>query len=1025
MANTQVSISQNGKTTLATAGKYCERNIDINVAVASADNDIPSYVKTEADSLVSKVVSAQGNRVFTLAAISDLHYGNGSYTDGILHASQALAYIRKQITLDAFAVLGDYTDGYPADSVDNAFGDCRKINSLLAPMEAVPNMRIQGNHDFYSGYAQFVHYHIQAYSEGVTWGDKNGGYFYRDFADKKLRIICVNTTETDNANLTVSTTQYTWFVNALDLSAKSGAADWQILVLSHHPLDWYVSDGTYRFAYIMEAYKNGASGTVGGVSYNFSGKNSATLIGNIHGHIHNLLVDYINKGNVNTSNPTKVLRICTPEACINRANQYDGAWKDSTTHNKTTYSAKDTSFVVYCIDLNAQSIKAFCYGAGYDREISYAPVAPAVYSITNILTNCAASGVSSITEGGTATITISTNNEYELPDTIVVSGASYTWDKSTGTLTLSNPTSNVTVTVVAIEAELPYKNQIRLSINADGTQFVGTNGEDGYKMGYRLNSSGTETAITDNNASIVGVTGYIPIKTGDIVYIDGLLLKPGVDTGVDNYSYVNIYRSDFSFLTGCKFVSINESSMNFMYGGSCTTDASGYATSFKIVDNYNSLKDGGYLRISGNGMSVNSIITVNEPINGVDVYSITNSLANCTASGASTIAKDGTASIAIIANSGYELPDTIAISGASYTWNKSTGIIVLSNPTGNVTVTVVATEITVSYNNQIPLSINEDKTQYVGHNGEDGYSMGYRMNSSGTETKLTDVSVDIVGVTGYIPVKTGDTIYLKNLRMNKNDEYADSGANTHSYISLFLGDFTMLLSVKAHNVSSSHAYIFGDNLLTADSNGHVTSFKLVDKYNNLKNGGYIRISAPGMSAQTIITVNQPIDEVLDSETQYTNQIPLSITSSKTDFVGTNGEDGYKTNYRLNSSGAEASFTGWEVTGFIPVTASSDVYFYNIDWNSDGQNKDYLAIYDSNFACISSTLLATWLNGITASNYTKDEKGNPTWVNTATFVSGNYGAPSGGREALAKMAYIRISACEINASSIITVDEPIE
>jgi len=33
MANTQVEIVANGKTTLATAGKYCDRNIDVNVAV--------------------------------------------------------------------------------------------------------------------------------------------------------------------------------------------------------------------------------------------------------------------------------------------------------------------------------------------------------------------------------------------------------------------------------------------------------------------------------------------------------------------------------------------------------------------------------------------------------------------------------------------------------------------------------------------------------------------------------------------------------------------------------------------------------------------------------------------------------------------------------------------------------------------------------------------------------------------------------------------------------------------------------
>ena len=611
MANTQIAISQNGKTTLATAGKYCERNIDINVAVASAGDDIPAYVKSEADSIVSKAVSAQGNRVFTLAAITDLHYGNGDYTDGVLHASQALSYINRQITLDAFTALGDYTDGYPAYNVDNAFGDCRAVNSLLAPMESVPNLRMQGNHDFYSGYAQFVHYHIQAYSEGVTWGDKVGGYFYRDFADKKLRIICVNSTETDNSNIGVSTEQYTWFVNALDLSAKSGSADWQILVLSHHPLDWYVSDGTYRFAYILEAYKNGASGSVGGVAYNFAGKNSATLIGNIHGHIHNLLVGYINKGNVDNSNPTKVLRVCTPEACINRANQYSGAWAEATTYNKTKNSAKDTSFVVYCIDLDAQSIKAFCYGAGYDREISYAPVAPTVYSITNKLTHCTGSGASTIVEEGTASVTISANSGYELPDTITVSGASYTWDKSSGAIVLSNPTGNVTVTVVAVAAKPKYTNQIPNSITSSKTPYVGTNGEDGYKVGYRLNSSGVEAA-----ASGIAVTGFIPVKLNDVIYFKNVGFKVG-DSNY-SYSYISFYDSSFNPVgTG------HASNFTTNVTNTYTTYSNGQLASVTVNTSKNSgLSKAAYMRISymyatgygGTGNAGDAIVTVNEPI---------------------------------------------------------------------------------------------------------------------------------------------------------------------------------------------------------------------------------------------------------------------------------------------------------------------------------------------------------------------------------------------------------------------------
>lgn len=36
MANTQINIGANGTTTLATAGKYCDRNIDVNVAVPAS-----------------------------------------------------------------------------------------------------------------------------------------------------------------------------------------------------------------------------------------------------------------------------------------------------------------------------------------------------------------------------------------------------------------------------------------------------------------------------------------------------------------------------------------------------------------------------------------------------------------------------------------------------------------------------------------------------------------------------------------------------------------------------------------------------------------------------------------------------------------------------------------------------------------------------------------------------------------------------------------------------------------------------
>lgn len=341
--------------------------LDISISVR------PDYVTTGADSAVSRVIAAQGKRTFTFAAITDMHYGNGSYTAGVRHACQAMKYIDQRVKLDAVAVLGDYTDGYPADELSNAIGDFKDVNAVLNDLRFSPNLRLQGNHDYYAGNFPTTHRFIQAYSDDVVWGDKLAGYYYKDFQDYKLRIICVNTEEEGNTYLSVSTAQYNWFVGALDLSAKEDAADWQILVLSHRPLDWYVpEDKNYVFAYVLDAYQKGTSGTQGGISYDFTGgKNAATLIGNIHGHIHNLLTDYLHFGNINSGNKSGVLRMCTPEACYGRENQYSGGWAEDTAYPKTKDTVSDTSFCIYCIDLDSKTIKAICYGAGYDRAETY------------------------------------------------------------------------------------------------------------------------------------------------------------------------------------------------------------------------------------------------------------------------------------------------------------------------------------------------------------------------------------------------------------------------------------------------------------------------------------------------------------------------------------------------------------------------------------------------------------------------------------------------------------------------------
>ena len=77
------------------------------------------------------------------------------------------------------------------------------------------------------------------------------------------------------------------------------------------------------------------------------------------------------------------------------------------------------------------------------------------------------------------------------------------------------------------------------------------------------------------------------------------------------------------------------------------------------------------------------------------VFSITANLTGCKADSTNptTINKGGTASLIFTANEGYQLPASVTVSGATHTWEQSTGVLDLINPTANVSITITATQL--------------------------------------------------------------------------------------------------------------------------------------------------------------------------------------------------------------------------------------------------------------------------------------------------------------------------------------------
>lgn len=79
-------------------------------------------------------------------------------------------------------------------------------------------------------------------------------------------------------------------------------------------------------------------------------------------------------------------------------------------------------------------------------------------------------------------------------------------------------------------------------------------------------------------------------------------------------------------------------------------------------------------------------------------YTFTVSNTHCSANpeGNIVVGSGESATVTFTAASGFKLPATVTVTGAAHTWNQNTGVLVLSNPTANGSVTVTAEQIKIA-----------------------------------------------------------------------------------------------------------------------------------------------------------------------------------------------------------------------------------------------------------------------------------------------------------------------------------------
>lgn len=145
-----------------------------------------------------------------------------------------------------------------------------------------------------------------------------------------------------------------------------------------------------------------------------------------------------------------------------------------------------------------------------------------------------------------------------------------------------------------------------------------------------------------------------------------------------------------------------------------------------------------------------------------NAYSITYNLTGITANSSNpeSISENSGVLLTFTPNTGYALPDSVVITNVtSYNWNKGTGKLAVSKPTGDVVITIVGVESQVSYNIEVTTRATTREPSpantYTFYDGEEGTGtkVGEWENSNTTHTETFIIT------SGILTMYSTDTLY--------------------------------------------------------------------------------------------------------------------------------------------------------------------------------------------------------------------------------------------------------------------------
>lgn len=253
-------------------------------------------------------------------------------------------------------------------------------------------------------------------------------------------------------------------------------------------------------------------------------------------------------------------------------------------------------------------------------------------------------------------------------------------------------------------------------ISISGTTLTITNDErnGSYVTNYKVyNGSTLLTTITATTLDLTTViTAYGTYNIS--VIATGIGYTDSDSSNVVEYNY-----SVYSITTNLTNVTANASNPTTVSTVASSTLTFTASSGYNLPDNVTVTgAEFTWTKSSGTLVLSNPTEAVSVTIAGVAISrTITATLTNVTAASgnATTIATGETKVLTYTANSGYDLPDTVSVTGATGVWNKANGTLTLSNPTANVTFTIAGVEATpTGYNVNISYNQPDDLTVWDG-----------------------------------------------------------------------------------------------------------------------------------------------------------------------------------------------------------------------------------------------------------------------------------------------------------------------